>query len=73
MFVANLNATGSALMYATYLSADIRDIAVDMNAQAVVVGIANSTNFSVTSGAFQTQLRGSTDGFIPSSTHLAAP
>jgi len=63
-FVAKLNATGSALMYATYLSADIRDIAVDTNAQAVVVGIAYSTDFPVTSGAFQTQPRGLIDGFV---------
>ena len=58
-FIAKLNATGSALMYATYLSSSIQAIAVDPDGQAVLVRITGATDHHpVTSGAFQTQLRG---------------
>jgi len=57
-YVAKLNATGSALVYATYLDGagdDFgRGIAVDQNAQAYVTGDTNSTDFPTTAGAFQT-------------------
>jgi hypothetical protein len=57
-FVTKLNAAGSALAYSTYLggtSGDVaRQIAVDASGDAFVVGTASSTDFPVTSGAYQT-------------------
>lgn len=58
-FVAKLNPTGSALMYATYLgsgkSLDIAtDIAVDAAGNAYVSGTTNGADFPVTAGAYQT-------------------
>ncbi|MEP6656127.1 MAG: SBBP repeat-containing protein [Betaproteobacteria bacterium] len=63
-FVAKLNASGSALVYATYLggSADERGlgIAVDATGQAYVTGWTTSFDFPVTPGVFQ-RTRGSRD------------
>jgi uncharacterized protein (TIGR03437 family) len=61
-FVAKLNASGSALSYATYLSGSggssgndtITGIAVDDAGDAFVTGVATSSNFPVTPGAFLT-------------------
>jgi len=57
-FVAKLNASGSALIYSTYLGgsgADAgRGIAVDSSGNAHVTGYTLSADFPVTSGAFQT-------------------
>jgi len=56
-FVTKLNATGTALVYSTYLGGDAQDsgsaIAVDSFDDAYVVGSTFSTNFPTTSGAFQ--------------------
>jgi hypothetical protein len=61
-FVSKLNASGTALIYSTYLggsgtSACLSDsasgLAVDSNANAYVTGSACSTDFPVTPGAFQ--------------------
>jgi hypothetical protein len=56
-FVAKLNATGSALVYATYLGGSCGDggtgIAVDAAGAAYVVGITTSADFPTTPGAFQ--------------------
>jgi hypothetical protein len=57
-FVAKLNSTGSALIYSTYLGGDADDmgtaIAVDSAGNAYVTGLAPSSNFPTTPGAFQT-------------------
>ena len=57
-FVTELNATGSALLYSTYLGGSNDDqgygIAVDSSGDAYVTGVAYSTDFPVTPGAFQT-------------------
>jgi Beta-propeller repeat/Abnormal spindle-like microcephaly-assoc'd, ASPM-SPD-2-Hydin len=57
-FVLKLNASGSALIYSTYLGGSSIDqgfgIAVDSEGDAYVTGYAGSTNFPVTRGAFQT-------------------
>jgi hypothetical protein len=57
-FVTELNSTGSALIYSTYLGGSAGDaayaIAVDSSDDAYVAGHALSSNFPVTSGAFQT-------------------
>lgn len=66
-FVAQLNATGSALVYSTYLGGSGGDagnaIAVDGSGDAYVTGITNSTNFPVTPGAYQTTCGSCGDGF----------
>ena len=63
-FVTKLNATGTALVYSTYLGGDDYDegngIAVDSAGNAYVTGDANSSNFPITQGAFQTHLGGGT-------------
>jgi uncharacterized protein (TIGR03437 family) len=61
-FVAKLNASGSALVYATYLSGSgassggeyPMSVAVDAMGDAFITGWTNSTDFPVTSGAFLT-------------------
>ena len=68
-FVTKLNATGTALVYSTYLGGtgndDGRGIAVDSSGNAYVTGHTNSTDFPVTPGAFQSALSGTnTDAFV---------
>jgi hypothetical protein len=67
-YVAKLNATGSALVYSTYLGGagdDIgRGIAVDSNGNAYVTGQTSSSNFFVTSKSFQSTFGGSSDAFV---------
>ncbi|HEY6337262.1 MAG TPA: SBBP repeat-containing protein [Candidatus Sulfotelmatobacter sp.] len=66
-FVAKLNPTGSALLYSTYLGGSGEDwgsgIAV-LNNNAYVSGFADSTDFPVTPGAFQTTLQGQGSSFV---------
>ena len=61
-FVTELNPRGSALVYSTFLGGDAFDagygIAVDSAGDAYVTGFTGSTNFPVTSGAFQTAYGG---------------
>jgi hypothetical protein len=68
-FVTKLNATGSALLYSTYLGGSSYDeghaIAVDTSDSAYVTGLTESPNFPITSGAFQTTfLGGYSDAFV---------
>lgn len=60
-FVIQLNATGTSLLYSTYLggsgydrSAHLGDIALDSSGNAYIVGDTDSSDFPTTSGAFQT-------------------
>jgi Beta-propeller repeat len=57
-FVTKLNSSGSALVYSTFLGGNHGDtgysIAVDSSGDAYVTGATASTNFPVTTGAFQT-------------------
>jgi hypothetical protein len=63
-FVAKLNPSGSAIVYATYLnSASGNGIAVDSAGNAYVTGEAGPTSFPTTAGAFQTSPLGY-DAFI---------
>jgi hypothetical protein len=87
VFVTKLNASGTALVYSTYLggsnSADQgRGIAVDSSGNAWVVGQTNSANFPVTptalqtvqdagGGSFVTQLNAAGDGLVYS-TYLSS-
>jgi hypothetical protein len=58
VFVTKLNATGTALVYSTYIGGSYRDvgndIAVDGSGNAYVTGVTYSTDYDVTPGAFQT-------------------
>jgi hypothetical protein len=67
-FVTKLNASGSALVYSTYLGGSLSDsgvgIAVDSSGRASITGQANSTNFPVTQNAPQTTCHGAPDAFV---------
>jgi Beta-propeller repeat len=66
-FVLKLNATGSALVYSTFLGGfDIDDglaVAVDATGNAYVTGETHSLNFPTTAGAFDRTRTGS-DAFV---------
>src|SRR5712692_100651 len=78
VFVAQLNALGSALIYSTYLGGAAEDsgraIAVDSAGNAYVTGQTQSTNLPTTSAAVQATLGGGMDAFVakvgPSTTVL---
>jgi len=67
-FVTKLNASGSALVYSTFLggtgSDTGRGVAVDTNGVAYITGSTWSDDFPVTPGAFQTTPQGSVDSFV---------
>ncbi len=67
-FVSELNTSGSALIYSTYLGGSSttqgNGIAVDSSGEAFVAGTTASTNFPTTGGALQTKFNGGTDGFL---------
>ena len=67
-FVTKLNASGTALVYSTYLGGTGSDsghaIAVDGSGDAYVTGSTSSTNFPTTAGALQTTSAGSGDAFV---------
>ena len=64
-FVAKLSPAG-ALLYSTPLGSDtnVRRIVVDSSGSAYITGEADSEDFPTTDGAFQTSLKGKSDGFI---------
>ncbi|WP_309495483.1 SBBP repeat-containing protein [Mechercharimyces sp. CAU 1602] len=69
-FVSKINASGSSLLYSTFLggstgsSSTGEDIALDGSNQAYIVGTTDTSSYPITSGAFQTILRGTSDAFI---------
>jgi hypothetical protein len=68
VFVTKLNATGTALVYSTYIGGSGDDygnaIAVDESGYAYVTGVTRSTDYPVTLGAFQTTNGGGGDIFV---------
>jgi hypothetical protein len=69
VFVTKLNASGSGLVYSTYIGGSSSEegdvIAVDGNGNAYVTGQTGSTDYDVTVGAFQTTYGGGTwDVFV---------
>jgi hypothetical protein len=66
-FVTKLNASGSALVYSTYLGGTFTDrgesIAV-RDGRAYVTGFTVSTDFPTTSGAFDRTFNGEQDAFV---------
>jgi hypothetical protein len=75
-FVSKLNASGTALVYSTYLgSADVFGIAIDSSGNAYITGVTGSSDFPTTPSAFDTSFNGGTyDVFVsklnPSGTAL---
>ena len=67
-FVAELNPSGSGLVYSTYLGGSDFDfalaVAVDGSRHAHVAGLTLSTDFPVTAGAFQPTAGGGGDIFV---------
>ena len=67
-FIAKLNPSGASLLYGSYLGGsrtdEIRGLAVDSAGNAYVAGFTFSTDFPVTSGAFQTTMAGGYDAFV---------
>ena len=72
-FVFKLNPTGTGLVYATYLggsggefgdSSDHGGIAIDPSGDAYVTAGTTSSDFPVTTGAFQTTLKAGNNAFV---------
>lgn len=63
IFIAKLNAAGSALVYATFIggagSDHVGEIVVDSTGALYVVGYTDSADFPTTAGAFDTTINGS--------------
>jgi hypothetical protein len=68
IFVTKLNASGTSLLYSTYLGGSGYEyswgIAVDSSGNAYLTGNTDSTDFPTTSGAFDTTLNGGGDAFV---------
>ncbi len=68
VFVSKLNATGTILVYSTYLGGSNSDwgnsIAVDNLGNAYITGITYSSNFDIIPGAFQANFAGNSDIFV---------
>jgi Beta-propeller repeat len=67
-FAVKIGSTGSALVYSTYLGGSSIDhgsaVAVDATGSAYVTGSTYSTNFPVSSGAYQATIGGGQDAFV---------
>jgi hypothetical protein len=67
-FVTKFDASGSQLVYSTYLGGSGEDkgsaIATDTAGNAYIAGFTNSVNFPTTAGVLQPILRGISDAFV---------
>jgi len=67
-FITELDSTGSSLVYSTFLGGTDFDIgtsiALDEQSKACVTGLTTSSNFPVTSGAYDVTYNGQHDVFI---------
>lgn len=68
VFVTKLNPSGNSLMYSTYLGGTGNDIGRSITLKGsgfvFVTGFTASSDFDITTGAFQTTLSGSNDIFV---------
>ena len=67
-FAAKINAAGTGLVYSTYIGGSATDngnaIAVDASGSAYIAGNTSSSDFPITSGAFQAALKGVYNAFV---------
>jgi hypothetical protein len=67
-YLAKISATGSTILYSTYIGGNNEEIgygvAVDASANAYVTGLSYSTNFPVTGNALQSANGGAADAFV---------
>jgi hypothetical protein len=67
-FVSKLNASGTSLLYSTYLGGSNSQygtgLKIDTAGNAYVAGYTSSTDFPVTAGAYKTVLPGTTSPFV---------
>jgi hypothetical protein len=67
-YLAKISATGSSILYLTYIGGGNEDFAfgltIDGNANAYAAGLTYSPNFPTTSNAFQTAYGGAGDAFV---------
>lgn len=67
-FATKLNPAGSALIYSTYIGGSTADwgfsIVTDESGNAYIGGVTESSNYPVTSGAFDVSFNGNDDGFV---------
>jgi len=67
VFVAQLNDTGTGLVYSTYVGGSSSDVGyaikVDAMGNAYVAGVTSSNNFDVTPGAYQVTYKGAANTF----------
>jgi len=67
VFVSELNSTGSALLYSTYLGGSNDDFITGIaiyNGQAIVSGFSGSADFPITAGAYQPNQQGQGSSFV---------
>lgn len=68
VFLTKINNTGSALIYSTYIGGGSNErghsVCLMDNDNFIITGYTESSNYDVTSGAYQTNYEGSKDGFI---------
>ena len=65
-FVTRLNADGSALIFSTFFDGPIDAIAVNHAGQTIMAGVAGSSSFPTTAGAYDRAFGGGTCGTPPS-------
>jgi hypothetical protein len=74
-FISNLNSTGSALAYSTFIGGNSDDlgfsIALDKGGNAYIDGATNSSNFPITNGAYQTNMSGGGSTFFVTKLNLS--
>jgi hypothetical protein len=68
-FVAKLNTTGSALVYATYVGSNsnsdlLKGVSLDASGQATITGWTASSDFPTTTGAWDRTFGGSKDAYV---------
>jgi hypothetical protein len=78
-FVTALSPSGSTVLFGTYLGGNggaddfASGVAVDQNYNIYVAGATQSSNFPTTSGAFQTSLAGTSNGYVTKFSALTVP